>query len=197
MLKDPLKKPSKPSAEEVEKYLRFWNSDDNLKLSESSLKKLFSETYPLNNNLEEVLVKVCSLKSLYSLIIFSPITVAKHITSLNIDDRLLKRDLAVVSEIARVKVNAGKSINFYSFATKYCSHHRPLDYPIWDFYVDETLWFFKTEYDFADYQRAELREYSDFRTIFNEFCDSFGLVGFDLRRIDKYLWLLGKEFFTR
>lgn len=29
--------------------------------------------------------------------------------------------------------------NFYSFASKYCSHHNPLDYPIYDIYVDEVL----------------------------------------------------------
>jgi hypothetical protein len=36
-----------------------------------------------------------------------------------------------------------REINFYSFATKYCSHHKPEMYPIYDSYVDKMLGYFK------------------------------------------------------
>ncbi|UTW70364.1 hypothetical protein KHA80_07545 [Anaerobacillus sp. HL2] len=43
-----------------------------------------------------------------------------------------------------------KKKNFYSFATKYCSHHNPLDYPIYDSYVDEVLRHFRNRDGFSD-----------------------------------------------
>ncbi|HBO39045.1 MAG TPA: hypothetical protein DD638_10320, partial [Pasteurellaceae bacterium] len=60
---------------------------------------------------------------------FSPFTVAKHIVGLDIDLRLENWDQALVNDIAVVKVNGQKAINFYSFATKYCSYHFPEGYP--------------------------------------------------------------------
>ena len=185
-----------PSEEEVERYLKIWENVDDYKLSENCLQNLFLNTYPLNNNLDEVLIKVCSLKSLYGLVIYSPIAVAKHIVSLKIDKRLLEKDLTVVNEIAKVKINGGRIINFYSFATKYCSHHQVLDYPIYDSYVDEVLWYFKRKGHF-DFYREELKLYPSFNKILNEFRITLKLEKFDLRQIDKYLWLLGKEYFSK
>jgi len=103
------------------------------------LNKLFFETYPLNNDLDDVLIKVCSLNDFYSTNIFSPFSVAKHIVSLGIDESLARNDLEIVNIIAKVKMNGGKIKNFYSFATKYCSHHKPTVYPIYDSYVDKML----------------------------------------------------------
>lgn len=82
--------------------------------------------------MDDVLIKVCSLNDFYSTNLYSPFRVAKHIVSLNIDDRLNNNDLDLVNDIAKVKINDDKMINFYSFATKYCSHHKPIKYPIYD-----------------------------------------------------------------
>jgi hypothetical protein len=84
----------RPSSKEVNKYLKLWDSLENYVLQESSLRKLFSVTYPLNNNLNDVLIKVCSLNDFYSTNIFSPFTVAKHIVSLDIDEKLNRDDLS-------------------------------------------------------------------------------------------------------
>lgn len=43
---------NKPSQTEFEKYLKLWDSLENYILQESSLKKLFTKTYPLNNDLK-------------------------------------------------------------------------------------------------------------------------------------------------
>jgi len=45
---------NKPSQTEVGKYLKIWDSLENytFTLQESSLRKLFTKTYPLNNDLE-------------------------------------------------------------------------------------------------------------------------------------------------
>lgn len=75
--------------------------------------------------------------------IFSPSKVAKHIIDLHIDERLAAGDVTLVNEIARVDMDNGTVGNFYSFATKYCSHHKPLDYPIYDSYVVKLLCYFR------------------------------------------------------
>lgn len=46
----------------------------------------------------------------------------------------------VVDLIARVTVaSSEKQLTFYSFASKYCSWHKPNQYPIWDFRVNRYL----------------------------------------------------------
>ncbi len=58
---------------------------------------------------------------------------------------MARNDVSLVNEIAKVEIS-GKQFNFYSFATKYCSHHKPKDYPIYDNYVDRLLMAFKKPY---------------------------------------------------
>lgn len=186
-----------PSKSEVENYLKQWNSLENYSLQESSLDKLFLKTYPLNNDIDDVLIKVCALNDFYSTNIFSPFTVAKHIVALKIDKALLEDDLEVVNKIGRVRMNGNKEINFYSFATKYCSHHKPLVYPIYDSYVEKILIYFRNKEDFFDFTRQDLREYEKFRTILLKFREFYKLESFNLKEIDQYLWQLGKRHFPR
>jgi len=186
-----------PSKTELETYLQLWNSLENYTLQESSLDKLFMKTYPLNNDLDDVLIKVCALNDFYSTNIFSPFTVAKHILALKIDNSLAKDDLEIVNKIANVKMNGEKSINFYSFATKYCSHHKPTVYPIYDSYVEKMLVYFKKKNSFFDFARQDLRLYVKFRDILMKFREYYDLQQFNLKQIDQYLWQAGKKYFPK
>ena len=56
------------------------------------------------------------------------------INKLNIDERLSKHDDTLVNDIANIEIN-GKNKYFYSFASKYCSHHNSRYFPIYDRYV--------------------------------------------------------------
>lgn len=187
----------KPSHKEVEDYLKLWSSLENYTQQESSLKKLFTKTYPLNNDLDDVLIKVCSLNDFYSTNIFSPFTVAKHIISLNIDDNLANDDMEIVNKIAEVEMKGGKIKNFYSFATKYCSHHKPLVYPIYDSYVDKILIEFREKNKFSNFSRQDLRTYPLFKKILIDFRVFYGLERFNLKQIDQYLWQAGKKYFPK
>lgn len=187
----------KPSISGVKEYLEKWNSTENFVLQERSLEKLFFKTYPKNIEMEDVLIKVCSLNDFYSTNLYSPFKVAKHIVSLNIDNRLTVNDLELVNEIARVKVNEDKVINFYSFATKYCSHHKPIEYPIYDSYVEKLLIYFKEEDNFCKFNRADLKVYSAFKNIMKEFQKFYGLEMYNLKEIDMYLWQAGKSYFQK
>jgi hypothetical protein len=186
-----------PTVKEVEKYLSKWGSLEGYVLQESSLKKLFTKTYPENKDMDDILIKVCSLNDFYSTNIFSPFKISRHIFHLNIDRRLEANDLTLVNDIANVKVGEGREINFYSFATKYCSHHRPLEYPIYDYYVDKILMHFKKHKAFSEFKRIDLKEYVKYHNVLLDFRSFYNLDKFNLKEIDQYLWQLGKEHFAK
>ena len=58
-----------------------------------------------------------------------------------------KNDVTLVDDVKKVTIN-GSEKNFYSFTTKYCSHHRPLEFPIYDLIV-------KKRYRIADAFRGD------------------------------------------
>lgn len=189
-------KPNKPSVEEVEKYIKRWEETEEYSVPAKSLSELF-KNFPLNNNLDEIIVKVCTLD-----VIFSAnanrwfFQISKHILKYDFDVKFKSSEFDVNDfssvDVLDKKTNKTKKRKFYSFATKYCNHHKPLDYPIYDSYVDQALWYFQTEYHFRDFDREELKEYKKFKETLKDFRKFFGLDRFDLREIDKYLWLLGK-----
>jgi len=187
----------RPSKKEMRHYLKLWDSLENYTMQEKSLKKLFTKTYPLNKDLDDVLIKVCTLNDFYSTNIFSPFTVAKHIIDLKIDKKLLNEDLKIVNEIALVKMNGGNVKNFYSFATKYCSHHKPTVYPIYDSYVDKMLVYFRNKDKFDNFSNKDLKKYEQFIDILENFRKYYKLEKFDLKQIDKYLWQAGKKYFPK
>lgn len=182
-----------PSKSEVKRWLRIWE-EEKYNIPEKSLNKLFS-VYPLNQNLEEVLIKVYVLNSAYSTNIFSPLTVAKHIVKLNIDKFLSKGDPTIVNRLADVKMNNNRIRSFYSFTTKYCSFHQPTEYPIYDSYIVKTLSYFKQRDNFSDFTKEDLRQFKRFKIVILDFKKNYHLESFDLRTLDKYLWLVGKENF--
>jgi hypothetical protein len=184
-----------PCVEEIIKYLKKWDSLESYTLQENALEKLFNRTYPKNTDIEDVIIKVSTLNDFYSTNIFSPFTVAKHIVALNIDERLEKKDDTLVNDIAKVKMDNGNIINFYSFATKYCSHHKPYEYPIYDSYVDKILRHFRDKDSFYDFKTAKLKEFTSFKEILINFRSYYGLEDYSLKDIDRYLWQLGKEKF--
>ena len=186
-----------PSVNEIEKYMKKWAVQENYVLQEKSLRKLFSKTYPENKIIEDVLIKVCALNNFYSTNIFSPFKVAKHIINLDIDKRLKQEDLNLVDDIARIRMGRRKVINFYSFATKYCSHHLPTVYPIYDYYVEKMILYFKKKDKFDSFKKDDLRQYPLYRDVLLKFRKFYGLNKFDLKKIDIYLWQAGKKYFTK
>lgn len=186
-----------PSKAEVEKYLHQWDSLESYHLQENALDKLFFRVYPSNTDISDILIKVSCLNDFYSTNIFSPFSVAKHILSLNVDERLKAGDPTLVQDIAMVTMENGKTINFYSFATKYCSHHRPLDYAIWDSFVDEVLRYFRDVDGFTEFESDELKDYPKFRNILLTFKVFYGISEYSLKDLDRYLWQLGKDKFPQ
>ena len=184
----------KPSKEEVDKYIEKWKTLENYVNQENSLNKLFLDLLPENKEIDDILIKCSTLNDFYSTNIFSIFPVAKHIHELNIDERLESGDLSLVEDIAYVEE---RDKRFYSFASKYCSHHKPNDYPIFDNYVSRVLMHFKKNDKFAKFKMDDLRDYIRFNEVLDEFAKFYNLEEFTRKELDMYLWQLGKEFFAR
>lgn len=157
-----------PCKEEVEKYLNYWNSLPDYVSQESALDKLFFSDFKYNDNLENILIKCSVLNDFYSTNIFKIYVVATHILSLNIDERLRKGDPTLVDDIAKVTIS-GKSKYFYSFASKYCSHHNLYEYPIYDSYVEKVLKYFRKQNPNFNFNNDDLKQYEKFKYILIEF----------------------------
>jgi hypothetical protein len=192
-------KPQKPTPEFVEYYLNKFDADEKNISVENALKTLINR-FPENKNIDEIRLKVCSVNSLYSTNIYDTLKVAKHIQSLKIDEALINGDEKVISKIATghgiasLKSEVGKEINFYSFATKYCSWHNPNEFPIFDSYVEKILIAYR-ELGFYDFKNVELKQYHRFKEIIIGFRAYYDLLDLSLKEIENFLWLYAKDLF--
>ena len=168
---------------------------ENYRLQEQSLGLLFKEFCPANSIIEHVLLKVSALNDFYSTHIYDTYTVAKHIREMNIEPRLQSGDLSLVNELAMVTIR-DKKRNFYSFASKYCSHHFPDGFPIFDSYVEKMLLHYAHVDSFSSFRKEDLKHYESFVRIIREFQAHYLLGQFSLRQIDIFLWLAGKDSFS-
>jgi hypothetical protein len=114
---------------------------------------------------------------------------------LKIDDRLKDWDPTLVNDIATVTIS-WKEKNFYSFASKYCSHHNDEDFPIYDNYVDKILVYFQKRDKFYKFKHTDLKNYKIFKNVLLEFIKYYNLDCW-LKLLDRYLRQLGKQYFPR
>ena len=194
MIKKDLPKDYIPSVKDAEWFINYWKELPSYSNQEKALDKLFMDICKRNDKIEDILIKCSSLNDFYSTNIFDIHTVAQHILSLHIDERLEKGDLSLVNDIAYVK---GKDFFFYSFATKYCSHHQPKRYAIYDSYVEKVLLSMNKRKHFADFNREKLKDYETYMDVIEAFQQEFGLMKYDIKQLDQYLWQLGKWYFNK
>jgi hypothetical protein len=186
-----------PTRAIVKNYLKKWDGLENYVTQEKSLEMLFRKTYPKNKRIEHILIKVCCLNQFYSTRLYWPLMAAKQIALLDIDKALAAGDEKLVNKISKIKIPNGRTINFYSFASKYCSHHRPDCYPIYDSFVEKMLMYFRRQEKFYKFRKADLHNYAKFKEILEQFKAFFGLEIYSIKEIDKYLWQAGKEYFPK
>lgn len=184
-----------PNQKELKKYLNQWDSLPDYVKQENSLNKLFRKLIPNNTNIEDILIKCSTLNDFYSTNIFKVFPVAEHILSLNIDNRLKKWDPTLVNDIAKISIS-WKEKNFYSFASKYCSHHNDEDFPIYDNYVDKILVYFKKKDKFCKFKHEDLKNYLCLKKVLIEFINYYSL-DCGLKDLDRYLRQLWKKHFPK
>lgn len=187
----------RPSVAELRRYHQKWDTLNVYVAHEEALRMLFQELpdFRQNIDLKHIIVKCSVLNDFYSTNIYKIEPLAEHILAItDIDARLATGDETLVKDIAE-----GENLNRnYSFATKYCAHHQPDAFPIYDRYVDDVLWFLHTEYPglMPFRRRKELQNYSTFKRSIEAVRDEFGLGEYSFKDIDRYLWQLGKDYYN-
>lgn len=173
-------------------------------LIEGTLGELLDQ-HRSNRDRKYVFLKVVALNFLYSTRIDLYSTkrpdvedVARHIhDNFNeIDAALDARPpkLEIVDRINSVTVSGKQRRSCFSFATKYCSWHRPESYAIWDSNVKVYLRCLQKQAGFrADFKLDGDWKYPMFHGVMADLVKCYGLGEFTLKDIDKFLWLEGKR----
>ena len=182
-----------PTPELVQKYIQQFENDDRYYLADQAITKLFN-LIPSNENLEDILLKLCVINNLYSTQIYATVQMARHIQKLRIDPELSNRSMEIVNRIAHFSVS-GKQMYCFSFATKYCNWHYQEDYPIIDSFVSQLIVGYQIQDGFAEFPRSALRDYPKYKKILEQFRNYYGLKEFGFKKLDKFLWLYGNEKF--
>lgn len=114
---------------------------------------------------------------------------ARHIARSDIDSLLHQESLLAVDRLCNCSEIKRR---YFSFATKYCNWSKPKAYPIYDWNVDECLWWYQCQERFADppFHRKDLREFTSLHRVIEAFLKAFDL-DFSFKDIDKFLWLQG------
>ncbi|MDR3414279.1 MAG: hypothetical protein P4L87_25515 [Formivibrio sp.] len=178
-----------PTVELVEAECSAYDLDPSNQLGDKALKELL-EQFPRNTVISQVLLKVLVLDRLYSTRIrnIDVEPLARHIAGLDIDT-LLNQGSPVAVE--RIFVCPELRRKYYSFATKFCSWHRPEDYPLYDSYAVECLWAYKKQDSFHKFHRQDLWYYEKLVTTVTAFRHWYNLDCLTFRQIDKFLWRCG------
>jgi len=183
-----------PSVEGIKKLVGVVEDDQKVSTQEQALTHLFTKTYPNNDDILEITIKVSALNTLYSTQLHKYLfPVVNHLKNLSIDERLKNGDITLIDDIIQTPLEDGKIYRCYSFATKYCSFHRPDAYPIYDSYVDRVLVYLQARDKFAGDMVIDNKNYLSYVQAIKKFQAHYQLNNFSLKQIDKYLWQLGYE----
>jgi len=193
-----------PSKESVEKELKLWEEgyfkinkskteiewikSSKYKYQNSTIKNVFQHYY--SHNLDNALVKVSILNDFYSTSIFDTYPLAKNISEIKDFEKRLEKGCAKLVE----EITEAVSRRNYSFATKYCHHHNPKEYPIYDSHVAEALkHYISTSSGEFSFKKNEIKKYEEFRNILKIFKEKYSLTDVLFYKIDIFLWQVGKR----
>ena len=179
-----------PTPELIELYNEKWKKLDKYPEQEEILTDLFSNKN--NSDFKLVLTKTIFLNEFYSTYLDDVVRMANRIIDLKIDKKLNDNDISLVDDIAHTP---SEMKNAYSFASKYCSWHKPNTYPILDSYAKGILYKMNKEFGFMpQFTRQKISSsYPFYCNVYENFIQYFNLQNFTLKQIDRFLWLFGKE----
>ena len=187
----------RPTLDYVRSRLEALRGDEEFYGAEETISLIFSR-WPENRKFAPVHAKVVVLNTLYSsgLRTIDTYPMARQIVGLDIDACLRDGDPMLVRDICRLDLPRGRTV-FYSFATKYCAWHEPDLFQIYDSYVDELLWAYRSRFSFHAFKRMDLGTYRKFLAVIDKFKAAFGLECLSRKETDKFLWSEGKRLRAR
>jgi hypothetical protein len=174
----------------IDKETAAFDDEPETALTESTIRELIS-TYPDNQDLRHVLVKVIAINATYHARVLDidlrPLSI--HIKTIDeLDTRLRQGTADVVDAIWK---SQGTRRHYFSFATKFCSWHNQEAYAIYDLNVWEALVAYRTKDKRFAFRSSECDNYTGFLGVVKRFRKSYGLEDYSLKSIDKFLWQVG------
>jgi hypothetical protein len=174
----------------IDKEIAAFDYDGETSLAELTICELIS-TYPNNQDISHVLLKVIAVNVLYHSrvldIDLQPLS--RHIHSVNGLDAQLKQGVSGV--VDAIWKSQGTKRHYFSFATKFCSWHNQDAYAIYDRNVWEALVAYRRRNDGFAFRNSECDDYPGFLETVMRFRRSYGIETYSLKSIDKFLWKVG------
>lgn len=175
----------------LKKYLEVFKDQEMYFVNDTRNLELFSKT-PGNSKVDDVRTKVSALNDVDIRTMFLEDHMINHIVKLNIDDRLKRKDVSIVEEIAQVTVQ-GKNHHVLHFASVYCNLHDPENFPI---YSEQHFPFYRkyiSEYKLP-LDSEKLNTYSVFSQALNDLVKRLGLTGkMNYLQLRKFGWLYAEN----
>lgn len=190
----------KPGEGEFEKYIDIWKSKYNKEFAPSlDHEKLLNAVFKNCNYSDKVVneyAKCVMLDKLYSTNIKYMDNLVNHLVSIdNLNEMLNNGDAELVNKIKKVEKNNGETINYISFASKYCNRCNPEKYPVYDTIVKDVLsyYFFNLPfYKRADKDKVDFNNYEFFKNVADKFLEEYPFIK-NYTQLDNFLWTMGKE----
>ena len=82
-------------------------------------------------------------------------------------------------------------------ARKFCAHHNPEAFPIYDSYVDRMLRELRNRDRKIQFRNDDLKDYSKFVNVIRQMQKEYRIEKLSFRQVDIMLWLAGKEYFPQ
>ena len=165
-------------ANEMQTYFAKWNAMSDYVSQEKALNCIFLGTNALSFSEQELMVKCATLNDFYSTNIFKVYYVVQHYLGVyDLSNRLTNGDVTLVDDLRRVPTHRSSTPkDFYSFATKFCSHHNPIAFPICDTLAVRALYEFKKRDRFCNFTKSSLSNYATYINVIDAFMSFYGLT---------------------
>jgi hypothetical protein len=176
----------------IDAEVAAFDADQETAFAESTIHELIS-TYPNNQDVRHILVKVIAINALYHArvldIDLQPLSI--HIKTIDgLDSRLREGAPDLVDAIWK---SQGTRRHYFSFATKFCSWHNQEAYAIYDINVWEALAAYRRQDERFTFRNSECDNYVGFIAVVRRFQKVYCLERYSLKSIDKFLWRVGGQ----
>ena len=186
-----------PTKDEFDKYIKIWNEKYDQEFKgynhELVLDAVFKDYNHSNKAIKEMYIKCVLLDKLYGTNIKYMDELIKHLSSIeNFNKMIEEGNPEIVNIMKKVKRDNDKTINYLSFASKYCRRYNPTAFPIYDSIVRDILKYYMHTTNFYSGEKVDFNDYCQYKNVVDQFIKAYPFVK-NYIMFDRYLWAMGKE----
>lgn len=183
--------------QEYKKYTKIFNDKYNTEYGEYNVEDLLRsvfDDYKGNKLFKGLYIKCVLLDKTYSTNIKYMNNLVYHISQIkNFEERINKGDISLVEEIKSVKKPDETTINYLSFASKFCSWSNPSAFPIYDTIVKDALTYYVYSMEeLKEFKGINLNIYSNYKKVIDKIMQTYSFLD-SYKKFDVYMWTMGKE----